>query len=122
MDGLRTEIAPPRQYGPKKAKTTLIGWGSSYGALCEVVDILRSEKIDVNLVHFHEIWPFPAQAASTALANARVIDVESNATAQLAHLLRAETGKNVDGRILRFDGRPLTPAFIIDRMLKEGYV
>ena len=123
MNGLRTEIAPPRQYGPNKAKTTLIGWGSSYGALCEVVDILHKDKIDVNLIHFHEIWPFPAEAATEALAGARkVYDVESNATAQLAHLLRAETSRKVDGVILRFDGRPITPAFIIDWMRKEGYV
>jgi 2-oxoglutarate ferredoxin oxidoreductase subunit alpha len=55
-------------------------------------------------------------------ASKRVYDVESNATAQLAHILRAETGKKVDGKILRFDGRPITPAFIIERMRKEGYL
>jgi 2-oxoglutarate ferredoxin oxidoreductase subunit alpha len=55
-------------------------------------------------------------------ASKRVYDVESNATAQLAHILRAETGKKVDGKILRFDGRPITTAFIIERMRKEGHL
>jgi len=123
MDGLRNEIAPPRRYGPKNAATTLIGWGSTYGALSETVDILRGDKVDINLVHFNEIWPFPADAAVEALSTAKkVYDVESNATAQFAHILRAETGKKVDGKILRFDGRPITPAFIIERMRKEGYL
>lgn len=123
MDGLKAEIASPRFYGTKKARTTLIGWGSTYGALSETVDILCNEKVNVNLVHFNEIWPFPTKATTNVLNNAKSIyTVESNATAQLAHLLRAETGKQVDGKILKFDGRPITPAFIIAQMKKEGYL
>lgn len=122
-DGMRKEITPPRRYGLKKAATTLIGWGSTFGALSETVDILRKDKVDINLIHFHEIWPFPVEAAVKALSGAeKIYDVESNATGQLAHILRAETGRNVDGKILRFDGRPITPAFIIERLRKEGCV
>jgi 2-oxoglutarate ferredoxin oxidoreductase subunit alpha len=45
--------------------------------------------------------------------------VESNATGQLAHLIRAETGKEVTGSILKFDGRPITPIFIVEKLKKE---
>ena len=101
----------------------LIGWGSTYGALSEVVDILRRDKVDISLLHFNEIWPFPSDATAAAMAGAsKVYDVESNATGQLAHLLRAETGKKVDGKILEFDGRPITPAFVIEQMNKEDYL
>ena len=120
LDGLRDEIGQPRIYGPRRAETTLIGWGSTYGALKEAVDILRGDGLDANLLHLNELWPFPMRAVSEVLDGAhRSFVVESNATGQLAHLIRAETGKKVTGSILKFDGRPITPAFIVEKLKKE---
>lgn len=48
-----------------------------------------------------------------------VVGVEQNATGQLAHLLRAETGLGVDGKILKFDGRPFSPAHIVREVHQE---
>jgi 2-oxoglutarate ferredoxin oxidoreductase subunit alpha len=45
--------------------------------------------------------------------------VENNATGQLAHLIRAETGKEVKGKILKYDGRPFTPDYIMRALRKE---
>ena len=64
---LKQYIAPPARYGPKTAETTLIGWGSTYGPLKEAVDMLHKENVDVNLVHFMEIWPFDREAALDAI-------------------------------------------------------
>jgi 2-oxoglutarate ferredoxin oxidoreductase subunit alpha len=120
LDGMRGEIEPPRIYGPQKAETTLIGWGSTYGALKEAVDILRGEDLDVNLLHLNELWPFPAEAVSNVVdRSSRSFVVESNATGQLARLIRSETGKKVTGKILKFDGRPFTPALIVGELKKE---
>jgi 2-oxoglutarate ferredoxin oxidoreductase subunit alpha len=47
--------------------------------------------------------------------------IENNATGQLSHLIRAETGKDVNGRILKYDGRPFTPAHIAEAVRKECY-
>jgi 2-oxoglutarate ferredoxin oxidoreductase subunit alpha len=120
QEGLRKEISGPRTYGPAQADTALIGWGSTLGALREVVDRAAQNGLSVNLVHFAEIWPFPAEAANLALQGAkRTFAVENNATAQFARLLRAETGHQVTGSILRFDGRPLSPAYILGQLKKE---
>jgi 2-oxoglutarate ferredoxin oxidoreductase subunit alpha len=120
VDGLRGEIASPRTYGPHKAETTLIGWGSTYGALKEGVDIMRGEGLDVNLLHLNELWPFPVEAVSSALDQARrSFVVENNATGQLARLIRSETGKKVTAEILKFDGRPFTPALVVDELKKR---
>lgn len=120
LNGLRAEIGPPRVYGPPAAETTLIGWGSTYGALREAVDLLREEGLDVNLLHLSELWPFPARAVSAALHSAqRSFVVENNATAQLAHLISAEIGHQVSGKILKFDGRPFSPAHIAAELKKE---
>ncbi len=118
---LKQEIGAPWWYGPKKAETTLIGWGSTYGAIREAVDILHKEDGSVNMLHLNELWPFPVEVVVDALSrthNSYVI--ESNATGQLARLIRAETGYDVSGRILKFDGRPFTPAHVAEMVRKEG--
>ena len=118
---LKQEISAPRQYGPEKAETTLIGWGSTYGAMQEAVDILRKEGASLNMLHLNELWPFPAEAVADVLSTAHnSYVIESNATGQLASLIKAETGRDVSGKILKFDGRPFTPAYITEAVKKEG--
>jgi 2-oxoglutarate/2-oxoacid ferredoxin oxidoreductase subunit alpha len=119
---LKKEIGIPQKYGSRGAETTLIGWGSTYGAIHEAVDLLRKEGASVNMLHLNELWPFPAQAVADAISsvlNSYVI--ENNATGQLARLIKAETGYDVSGRILKFDGRPFTPSYIAEAVRKEGY-
>lgn len=85
------------------------------------MDILRKEKTSVNLLHLSELWPFPAEAVADALTHARnSYVVENNATGQLARLIRSETGKEVSSKILKFDGRPFTPAYIVQQVKKVG--
>jgi len=68
----------------------------------------------------NELWPFPGDAISEVLKNSRYCYVvESNATGQLARLIRQETGIKVNGMILRYDGRPITPAYIVEELKKE---
>ena len=43
----------------------------------------------------------------------RLAVVEGNATGQFACLLRAYTGVQVDEQILRYDGRPFSPEYIL---------
>jgi 2-oxoglutarate ferredoxin oxidoreductase subunit alpha len=117
IEGLRNEINSPRVYGPSKADTALIGWGSTYGALKETVDNLRNEGMDINLIHFSEIWPFPADSATELLKNSKkTYVVENNATGQLARIIRGETGINVTNSILKFDGRPFSPNYIAEEL------
>ena len=60
--------------------------------------------------------PLGSQAVSEALETAsNLVCVEANATAQLATLIRAQTGLAVDRTILRYDGRPFSPEYIVRR-------
>jgi 2-oxoglutarate ferredoxin oxidoreductase subunit alpha len=118
---LEKEIGTPQKYGTKKAETTLISWGSTYGAIHEAVDILRKEGTSVNMLHLNELWPFPAKAVADAVSKAQnSYVIENNATGQLARLIKTETGYDVSGRILKYDGRPFTPAYIAQEVRKEG--
>jgi 2-oxoglutarate ferredoxin oxidoreductase subunit alpha len=111
------EMRPPTLYGPPQADTTLIGWGSSYGPMREVVDRLNAQGRKVNFLHFTDIWPCSEDEVRPLLESAKhLVAVESNATGQFARLLRASTGIQVDDQILRFDGRPFSPEYILARL------
>jgi 2-oxoglutarate ferredoxin oxidoreductase subunit alpha len=120
IDGLRNEIASPRSHGRPNAKATLIGWGSSYGAIMEAASMLERDRLSVNVLQLNEIWPFPVPAVASALAKAKTsMVVENNATGQLAHLITAETGIKPTSSILKFDGRPFSPSYIAQEVKKE---
>ena len=113
----KTKTLP--KYGSRGAETTLIGWGSTYGAIHEAVDILRKEGNSVNMIHLNELWPFPRKAIIDAISKAQnSYVIENNATGQVARLIRAETGYNVGRQILKFDGRPFTPTYIAEAVRK----
>jgi len=122
INGLKIETDSPKFYKVPDAEFTLIGWGSTYGAIREAAELLHRDGVAVNILHLSEIWPFPTEAVSSALNNsAKSITIESNATAQMAQLIRRETGHKVGGNILKFDGRPFSPEEIVDRMKKEAF-
>ncbi|MCE5193819.1 2-oxoacid:acceptor oxidoreductase subunit alpha [bacterium] len=99
-----------------KGSTLLVGWGSSFGALEELV---LDNAADLRLVHFNEVWPLRTERLLAEMASARtVIAVEGNATAQFAQLIERETGRRIDRSVLRFDGRPLTVDYIAGRLHK----
>jgi len=111
------EMCAPTLYGPEQADITLIGWGSSYGPVREAMDRFNEGKDKVNFLHFVDIWPFPEDKVRPLLESAkRLVAVEGNATGQFARLLRAYTGVQVDDKILRFDGRPFSPEYILARL------
>ncbi len=118
---LEKEIGTPQRYGPRKAETTIISWGSTYGAIREAVDMLRKKNTGVNMLHINELWPFPKKAVADAVSKARnSYVVENNATGQLARLIKTETGYDIGGRILKYDGRPFSPGYIARAVQKEA--
>ncbi len=113
---LREDVAPPTLYpdGSLEGRTVLLGWGSTYGAIREAVDMLNADGGSYALVHFSEVWPLRTQELEGFFAEAAcVVAVEGNATGQLARLVAQQTGLRVQGRIGRYDGRPLTAEGIV---------
>ena len=119
-EGLKAEISSPKFHQMPNAEFTLIGWGSTYGAIREAADLLQKDGVMANILHISEIWPFPAEKVAPVLKNgAKSIVIENNATAQMAQLIRRETGYKVNGPILKSDGRPFSPQEIVDGVKKE---
>jgi 2-oxoglutarate ferredoxin oxidoreductase subunit alpha len=115
LEKARADIEPPARYGPEEAPIVLVGWGSVYGVLREVVDRLEG---GARLVHFRDLWPFPADAAADALENGTLVVVENNYTSQFKRLLQAETCIRIDHTLSRYDGRPFSPEDVLNG-LKE---
>ena len=118
MTGMAAEVRPPLHYGPPDAEVTYLCWGSTFGPLREAVERLNaSDGGSAAVLHFGELWPFPTRAVHEALDRAKkVVAVEVNSTAQLATLIRANTGRSVDGVLLRYDGHAFTPASILEQL------
>lgn len=115
MSGLSKEIQEPTAYKTEKADIILFGFGSTYGAMREACDASKDKKI--GFVHLSQVWPFPSDKINKLFRDARkILTVENNAGAQLARLLRQETGLEVSGSILRFDGRPFNLDYLLQRV------
>ncbi len=106
----RQEMALPSCYGPDGAPVVLVGWGSTYGVLRETVDRLEGQA---RLVHFCDLWPFPADAARQALQGGKLVVVENNYTGQFARFLQSELCMPIQHVIRRYDGRPFSPGDVL---------
>ena len=114
---VRQELAPPETYGPEDADVTLIGWGSSKGVIREAVDDLNHLGIKTNQLQVKNLYPFQEEEIKAILARTKkTYCVEVNYTGQFARHLRAETGFSVDGLILRYDGEPMEPNYIVSHV------
>jgi 2-oxoglutarate ferredoxin oxidoreductase subunit alpha len=114
LQGLVQELAGITTTGPDDAPLTLACWGSSLGPVHEAVTRLNANKTPARLVHLSELWPFPAAAVTKALGRPqKLVMVEMNATGQCNRLLRQETGIAADHLVLKYDGAPFTPEYIL---------
>ncbi|HLH23375.1 MAG TPA: 2-oxoacid:acceptor oxidoreductase subunit alpha [Chloroflexota bacterium] len=108
------ELRLPLRYGPEDADLTFVGWGSTYGALREAVDVLNLDGPRANLLQFMDLWPLDWEQVRAQLDAAHSLWlVEQNYTGQLGNLIRAYTGKAMDKRILKYDGRPISTDEIV---------
>jgi 2-oxoglutarate ferredoxin oxidoreductase subunit alpha len=114
LDAIRERLAPPSLEGPANADVTLLGWGSTRGVVSEAVEKLTAAGLPANQLHLKYLHPFHAQEVGEILAaSRRIIVVENNSSGQFARHLRAETGIKAHDVVLKYDGEPFTPAFIV---------
>jgi 2-oxoglutarate ferredoxin oxidoreductase subunit alpha len=117
MEGILRQLPAPQLYGPADADVTLVGWGSTKGVIREAMAHLAEEGISANNLQIKYLVPFHAAEVEAILQRCRFkIAVEQNFTAQLARHIRAETGIKMDDKVLKYDGEPLEPRYIVERV------
>lgn len=120
LAALKLEAKKPLEYGSLDASLVLVSWGSSYGAVKEAVDIINQRGRLTKMVHFTDLYPINPEYIINSIVGCKGrIAVEGNATSQFSKLIKSETGIGMTGYVLRYDGRPLTPEYIVAR-LEEG--
>ena len=111
---MMAEVVPPEFQGDESPDLLLVTWGSSKGSVMEASEQLRNGSTRVGVLHFSQVWPLVPDQFLGYLENAgEVVCVEGNAYGQLARLIRRETGFGVHRRVLRYDGLPITPEYIL---------
>jgi len=96
-------------HGPSSSRITLVGWGSSKGAILDGMEDLKSDGIETNFLQVRFVNPFPTDYVQQVLGSARrKIAIENNYSAQMAGLIREKTGIGMDNTIVKFDGRPFS--------------
>jgi 2-oxoglutarate ferredoxin oxidoreductase subunit alpha len=122
-DGIRTEVVPPVFLGDENPEVLLVSWGSSKGTVEEVAAHLRAQGRGTATLHFSQVWPLVPEHFLDHLQRAhRTICVESNATGQMAQLIRRETGFLIEKSVLRYDGLALTPEYILRELERRGTI
>ena len=96
-------------YGPEKAEVTMVGWGSTKGAILDAIQDLEGDGIRCNFLQIRYMNPFPTQLVTKYLSAAtRKVLVENNYSGQLGALIREHTGIAVDYKVLKYNGRPFS--------------
>src|SRR6266705_1462256 len=121
MQGAIKDIAAPELVGPEQADVTLVGWGSTAGAIREAVEKLAGEEgIVANQLAVKWIVPLHAAEISRILNGSKmIIVVENNQSGQFARYLRSETGIEAHGHIRKYDGEPFMPHHIVEAVKEQ---
>jgi 2-oxoglutarate ferredoxin oxidoreductase subunit alpha len=107
-------------HGPEDADLTLVGWGSMKGPILEAMKTANENGEKVNFLQIKMALPFATEQVAKILSTAKkTLLVENNSMAQMAGVIRENTGLAITNHLLRYDGRPIHSAQILDRINSE---
>ena len=119
LEPLANGLARHASHGEQKPQIAILGFGSTFGPVWEAIDLLAAEGQSIGAFYPRVLAPFPVDAVRAFTADAdRVIVPEVNFTGQLARLVRAEVGIQVESHA-KCDGLPFT-AEDIHAIVTEG--
>jgi len=109
-------------YGDHDAPYLIVSWGSTKGAIIDALEHLQTEGMRFAFAQIKLLNPFPSRFMQNLIPSYRkIICVEQNYVGQLATLLRARTGHQVDHLICKYNGRPFSFSEMRDG-LKEAVI
>ena len=117
---LTNHFQMPKIFGDiDESAIIFVSWGSTQGAVIEAKRRLEKKNIKSTLIHFSYLYPLDGARLKELLEKDKYyVLIENNSQGQLGKLLRMETGVEIKKKILRYDGRPITPKQIIDSFEK----
>ncbi len=123
IPAILSDLNQPQLFGKEDAELTLLTWGSTWGPAYEAMNVLSENGVSINQLHFCDIYPLRTEKLHEVFRKAkRVISVEQNVTSQFSSLVRMQTGLGVSMNINKYDGRPMTASWIIEKLKESGIV
>lgn len=96
-----------------KGSNLIISYGSNKGAILDVLPRLNGFRF----LQISYLKPFPGEAVLKEIKKSKkVILVENGVRGALADVIREETGVVIKNKVLKYDGRPFTPEFLISEI------
>ncbi|NLP35772.1 MAG: 2-oxoacid:acceptor oxidoreductase subunit alpha [Clostridiales bacterium] len=122
LNKLKEELQEPEFIGDDNCEILLLGWGSMYGPIKEAVKLLNKKyNGKYGALVFGDIFPLPtARLLEKAPLAKQIVNIEQNATGQLAGIIREYTGIQCNDSILKYDGRQISAEEIVDILEKGG--
>lgn len=103
------ELPEPEVFGDEIADISFVGWGSTKNTVLDALDILQSQGIKANYLHYNFVWPLKTEKfVKFFKANKKIILAEGNLQGQLGSLLEGQTGLKFHQKLLKYNGRPFT--------------
>ena len=116
------QLPQARLHGSPEARTGFIGYGGVFGPILEAMERLEARGEKAKYLELRTLWPFPGEEVRSFVEGCDTVYVpEYSAGAQLRGLIQREaTGPMPKLKsLLRYDGRNMTPGWIIDK-IKEA--
>lgn len=110
LELLEKELIEPQFIGDENFTTLFVGFGTTHSAIAEAIEILNTNsKEKYAALTFSDIYPLPTKSLKQYAKKAKeLINIEQNATGQLASLIRETTLINCHKSILKYDGRQIS--------------
>ncbi len=118
LNNLKLELLEPEFLGSETCDILFVGWGSTYGPIAEAVKSLNNlQKFKYGALVFGDVYPLPRKLLEEKASSVKqIINIEQNATGQLADLISEQTGITCSASILKYDGREISGEEIVEKI------
>ncbi len=102
----------------ESANIFIVTFGSTTESATEALGLLKEQGVNAGLIAFSYLLPMHSEDVKKLLTGKRLVDVECNATAQLAKVIMMNTGIEMRDRVLKYDGEAITSAEIAEGVMR----
>lgn len=95
--------------------------GVREGAALDAVDKLREKGLKISYLNIKLLWPFPSlefEDIVKSIPEDRMIAVEHSYGVNIASLIRQTTSININKKISKYTGRPITLSELLNSLYK----
>lgn len=106
LEGIQKDVVPPELIGPSDYDVLVVGWGSTYGVIKEVLDNLKNDNIA--FLYFKQVYPLHEETKNYLEKAKKTVIFENNAKGQFWNLIKLKTGFEIHEKSLKYNGMPFS--------------